>query len=35
MDQKLERAMEIISQADEIMESEGITEAVKALRCDV
>ena len=31
MDQKLERAMEIIRKADEIMQNEGITEAVKAL----
>lgn len=31
MDQKLERAMEIICKADEIMQDEGITEAVKAL----
>ena len=31
MDQKLERAMEIIRKADEVMESEGITEEVKAL----
>ena len=31
MDHKLERAMEIISKADEIMQNEGITEAVKAL----
>ena len=31
MDQKLERVMEIIRKADEIMENEGITEEVKAL----
>ena len=31
MDQKLERAMKIIRKADEIMQNEGITEAVKAL----
>lgn len=31
MDQKLERAMEIIRKADEIMQNEGITETVKAL----
>lgn len=31
MDQKLERAMEIIRKADEIMQNEGITEGVKAL----
>ena len=31
MDQKLERAMKIIRKANEIMQNEGITEAVKAL----
>lgn len=31
MDQKLERAMEIIRKADEVMENQGITEEVKAL----
>jgi len=31
MEQKLERVMEIISKADEIMANEGITEEVKAL----
>lgn len=31
MDQKLERVMEIIRRADEMMQSEGVTEAVKAL----
>ena len=31
MEQKLEKAMEIIKKADEIMENEGITEEVKAL----
>lgn len=31
MDQKLEKTMEIIRKAEEIMENEGITEAVKEL----